>query len=82
MTTKNIIYVEANIMNIYAKFQFHPLMASEKKIFEHFFENLAFWLPWQPIKISDLDKIHMAGRRQLQKHSCKMFFKISAVTQK
>ena len=36
------------------------LMASEKKIFEYFFfENLAFWLLCQPIKISDLDKIHM-----------------------
>ena len=23
-TTKNIIYVEANVMNIYAKFQLHP----------------------------------------------------------
>ena len=23
-TIKNIIYVEANVMNIYAKFQFHP----------------------------------------------------------
>ena len=25
MTIKNIIYVEANVMNIYAKFQLHPL---------------------------------------------------------
>ena len=39
-----------------------------------FFENLAFWLPWQPIKISDLDKIHMVGRGLLQKHFCKTFF--------
>ena len=30
-------------------FSFIPLMASEKKIFRiFFFENLAFWLPWQP----------------------------------
>ena len=30
---KNIIYVEANVMNIYAKFQLHPLFtASEEKI--------------------------------------------------
>ena len=64
-------------------FSFIPLMASEKKIFEYFFlENLAFRLPWQPIKISDLDKIHMVGRGLLQKHFCKTFFKISAVTQK
>ena len=24
MTIKNIIYVEANVMNMYAKFQLHP----------------------------------------------------------
>ena len=24
MTIKNILYVEANVMNIYAKFQLHP----------------------------------------------------------
>ena len=45
-------------------------------------ENLAFRLPWPPIKISDLDKIHMVGRGLLQKHFSKFFVKISAVTQK
>ena len=56
-------------------FSFMPLMASEKKIFEkQKFKNLAFRLPWQPIKISNLDKIHMAGKRLLQKHFCKTFF--------
>ena len=43
-------------------------------------ENLAFRLPWPPIKISDLDKIHMVGRGLLQKHFSKTFVKISAVT--
>ena len=47
-----------------------------------FLENLAFWLPWPPIKISDLDKIHMVGRGLLQKHFSYTFVKISAVTQK
>ena len=78
---KNKIYLEANVMNIYAKFSFIPLMASEKKIFEYFFQNLAFWLPWQPIKISHFDKIHMVGRGLLQEHFCKSFVKISAVTE-
>ena len=41
MTIKNIIYVEANVMNIYAKFQLHPFMASEKKIFEFCFQKFA-----------------------------------------
>ena len=36
MAIKNIIYVEANVMNMYAKFQLHPLMASEEKIFNIF----------------------------------------------
>ena len=64
-------------------FSFIPLVASEKKSFEFFFsKNLVFRLPWQPIKISDLDKIHMAGKGLLQKHFCKTFFKTSAVTKK
>ena len=32
----NTIYVEANVMNIYAKFNFIPFMASEKEMFEYF----------------------------------------------
>ena len=70
-------------MNIYAKFQLHPpygFWAEDFLIF--FFKDLAFWLPWQPIKISDLDKIHMVGRKLLQINFCKTFFKISAETQK
>ena len=37
MTIKNIIYVEANVMNIYAKFQLNPPYGFEKNIFEYFF---------------------------------------------
>ena len=55
-------------------FSFIPLTASEEKIFENFFENLPFMLPWQSIKISDLDKIHMVGKGLPQKHFCKTFF--------
>ena len=44
--------------------------------------NLAFRLPWPPIKISDLERIHMVGRGLLQKHFSKTFVKISTVTQK
>ena len=57
-------------MNLYAKFQLHPLMISEK-IFEYLFENLLFMLAWQPIKFIDLDKIHMNRRGLLKKHFCK-----------
>ena len=68
---KNIIYVEANVMNMYAKFQLLPLTTSEEKILEYFFKNLPFMLPWQPIKFRDLDKIHMNRRGLLKKHFCK-----------
>ena len=50
-------------------------MASEKKSLNICFENLAFRLPLQPIKISDFDKIDMAGRGLLQIHVCKNFVK-------
>ena len=84
-------------LNMYAKFQLHPPshMASEKKIFEclcfflfcfflcvFFFLNRAFRWPWPPIKISDLNTIHIVGRGLFQKHFSKIFVKISAVTQK
>ena len=66
---KNIPFEEDNVLNKYAKFQ---LMVSEK-IFEYFFENLPFMLPFQPIKLSDLDKSRMKRGRLLKKHFCKKF---------
>ena len=35
------MYIEDNNTNIYAKFQLHPLMTSEKKIFEYFFQKFS-----------------------------------------
>ena len=52
-------------------FSFIPLTVSEEMIFEYFFENLPFMLPWQPVKFSNLDKIHMNRRGLLKKHFCK-----------
>ena len=54
-------------------------MASEEMIFENLFANLAFWLPWQPIKFSGLELIHIFGRVLLNEHFCKTFVKVSAV---
>ena len=51
-------------------FNFIPFTASEK-IFEYFFENSPFMLPWQPIKFSDLDKIPMNRRGLLKEDFCK-----------
>ena len=75
---KNTVYVEANVMNIYAKFQLNlPYGFLEERFLNmFFFEKLAFRLPWQPIKISDFDKIHMVGRGLHQEYFCKTFVKI------
>ena len=56
-------------------------MASEEKISEYFLKNLAFRLPWQLIKFSGLDKIHMVRTGLLKEHICKKKIKISAVRQ-
>ena len=42
---KNKTYVEANVMNIYAKFQLHLPYGVWEEVFEYFFKNLAFRLP-------------------------------------
>ena len=61
-------------------FSFIPLTVSEEKIFEYFFENLPFMLPLQPIKVSDLNKIHMNRRRVLKKDFCKKNLNICSET--
>ena len=68
---KNTIYVEANVLSMYAKFRFIPHMVLEKKIFQHFYEIRPFLLLQQPIKFTDLDKSHMKRRGLLNKHFCK-----------
>ena len=67
---KNIIFEEASVMNIYAKFQLHPPYGFWEEDFEYFFFKFSLSVPWQPIKTSDLDKIHMVGRGLIQKHFC------------
>ena len=73
MTIKYTIYVEANVTNMYAKFQLHLPYGfwGEDFFYIFFFENLPFMLPLQPIKFSNLDKIHMNCRGLLKKHFCK-----------
>ena len=75
---KNTIFEEANVMNISTKFQLHLRYGFWGEVF-FFPANLAFRLPWQPIKFSGLDKIHMVDRGLLKEHFCKTFVKISAV---
>ena len=65
---KNNIIVEANAMNISAKFQLHPPYSFWGVDFLIFFANWAFWLPWQPIKLRGLVKKHMFGRGPFNKH--------------
>ena len=45
----------------------------------HMQEKLTFCLPWQLIKFSSLDLIHMVVRGLLKEHYCKTFVKIPKV---
>ena len=42
-------------------------------------DSLTFRLPWQLIKFSSLDLIHMVVRGLLKEHYCKAFVRISKV---
>ena len=58
-------------MNISAKLQLHALYGFCFCFFVvvfYFFANLSFRLPWQPIKFSGLDKIHMFDRGLLKEN--------------
>ena len=50
-------------------------MVSEEIDFDFFSTNLAFRLPWRPIKFSGLDKIHMLDRELLKENFYKTFVK-------
>ena len=67
-TIKNLIFIEANVMNIPAKFQLHPPYGFWGDDFLYLFTNLAIQLPWQPIKFTGLDKTDMFGRGLLKEH--------------
>ena len=43
-TIKNIIYVEANVMNMYAKFQLHPSYGSWEEDFWIFFQKFTLYI--------------------------------------
>ena len=74
---KNIIFIEANVVDIYAKFQLHSPFGFRGDDFSP--TNFAFQLPWQPIRFSSLDKIHTFGTGLLKDHFCNIFVKISAM---
>ena len=73
---KNIICVEANVMNVSAKFQLHSPLWLLRRWFFNNFTNLSVRLQWQPIKFGGLDKIHMFGRALLKEHFCKTQFSL------
>ena len=76
---KKINFVEANVMNISAKFQLHPPYGCWDDFLIFFFANLVFRLPWQPIKFSGFEKLQMLCRRLLKEHFWETFVKISAM---
>ena len=77
---KNIIFIEANVMNISAKFQLHLPNGFWGYDFFCVCANLAFRLLRQPIKFTGLNKIDCLVEDYLRKiYACKFFVKISAV---
>ena len=71
--TKNTFFVEAM-----QSISFIKQTVSEKKIFkDFFFENLPFFGPQQPIKISDQDEGHLKRSAFLNKHFSKNKIRIS-----
>ena len=63
-------------------FSFIPLMASEKKTFEYLFRKFSLSVAMATNQNQRLGQNSYSGRGLLQKHFCKTFVKISAVTQK
>ena len=72
---KNTIYVEANVLSMYAKFQLHTPYGLCEEDFLIFFKNLHFMSPRQPIKLSDLGKKRMKRGGLRNKHICEKKFK-------
>ena len=75
---KSTIYVEANVLSMYAKFRLHPPYGFK----EDFYENLPFLPPRQPVKFTDFDKSRKKRRGLLNKHFCKKKIQISPMRQK
>ena len=70
---KNNSFVEANVMNMSAKFQLHPPYDFWGEDFWIFVRKFTFYVAMatNQIKFSDLDKILMNRRGLLKKHFCK-----------
>ena len=79
MAIKTFFLYRLMLRTFLQSFSFNYFMASGEMIFDFIFANLSFGLPWQLIKFSGLDKIHMFGRGLLKEHFCQTFVRISAV---
>ena len=71
---KNTVYVDANVLSMFAKFQLHPpppLWFLRRRFFNIFTKINRFLPPRQPIKFNDLNKSDMKCTGLLNKHFCK-----------
>ena len=50
------LYVEANVINMNAKYQLYPPNGFWEEVFLTFIQNFILYAARQPIKFSDLDK--------------------------
>ena len=68
---RNILFVEANVMNISTKFQLHTLYGFWEEDFWKFFHEFSVSVAMATNQMQQLDKIHMVGKGLLKKHFCK-----------
>ena len=68
-TIKNIIYVEANVKNIYAKYQLHPpYVFGQEDFFKYFcFVKCSLSVAMATNRNQRVGQIHLIGRELLQK---------------
>ena len=71
MTIKNIIYVEANVMNMYAKFQLHPPYNFWGEDFWIFFRKFTLYVAMATNQIQRFGQNSYECRGLLKKHFCK-----------
>ena len=67
-SNKNAIFVDANVMNISAKFRLYPTYDLWREDFSIFFRKFSFSVAMQPTKFKGLDKNDMFGRGLLKEH--------------
>ena len=73
-SNKNIIFIEANVMNVAAKFQFHPHYCFWGDDFLYFFCKFSLLVAIATNQIQQFVQIHTLHRGLLKEHFCKNIY--------